>query len=197
MNATVDLIIRGGTVVNSNGRRAADVLIGASRILALIEPGEALVTATPAARVIDATGKLVLPGGVDPHCHVATSLGEFTTTDDYQQTSTAALHGGTTTIVDFAIPGDHQTPVQAVAERTELAKQARCSVALHGCVRRPGPDTATQLTELAANGVTTVKLFTTYRDLMMVGPDDILAIMKTMRELGGLTYVHAESNYII
>jgi dihydropyrimidinase len=196
MNATVDLIIRGGTVVNSNGRRAADVLIGDGRILALVEPGEQHVN-TSTAQVIDATGKLVLPGGVDPHCHVATALGEFTTADDYQQTSTAALHGGTTTIVDFAIPGDHQTPVEAVAERTKLAEQSRCSVALHGCVRKPNADTAAQLTELAAGGVTTVKLFTTYRDLMMVGPDDILAIMKTMRKLGGLTYVHAESNHII
>lgn len=193
---SVDLIISGGTVVNADGRRPATVVVGDGRVTALLEPG----TTPPGsehATVIDATGKLVLPGGVDPHCHVATALGEFTTIDDYRLTSTAALYGGTTTIVDFAIPDDDQTPVDAVVRRGELAQQARCSVALHACVRTWTDDTAHQLRVLAKDGVSTVKLFTTYRDLMMVGPDEILAVMRTMNEVGGLTYVHAESNHLI
>lgn len=193
---SVDLIITGGTVVNADGRRAATVVVGDGRVTALVEPG-ATVPDGADATVIDAAGKLVLPGGVDPHCHVATALGEFTTIDDYRLTSTAALYGGTTTIVDFAIPDDDQTPTDAVELRGQLAEQARCSVALHACVRDWTQDTPHQLAMLAKDGVTTVKLFTTYRDLMMLGPDEILAVMRTMSEVGGLTYVHAESNHLI
>jgi dihydropyrimidinase len=195
--STPDLIISGGTVVNANGRTAATVVVGDGRILALVEPGEPVPGATDATTVIDATGKLVLPGGVDPHCHVATALGEFSTTDDYRQTSSAALYGGTTTIVDFAIPNRDQTTVEAVAERTGLATESRCSVALHACVREWDDTTADQLRALAADGVVTVKLFTTYRDLLMVSSDTVLAVLSTMRDIGGLTYVHAESNHII
>jgi dihydropyrimidinase len=197
MSTSVDLIIEGGTVVNAGGRSAATVVVGGGRILALTEPGASVAGVTGATEVIDATGRLVLPGGVDPHCHVETALGEFTTTDDYERTSVAALHGGTTTIVDFGIPTAGQTPTEAIALRTELAATARCSVALHACVRHWDDTTADRLRELAAGGVTTVKLFTTYRDLLMVGPGEVLAVMRTMREIGGLTYVHAESNHII
>lgn len=190
----VDLVVRGGTVVNADGRRHATVLVGQGRVVALLDPSAPV----PSGReVIDATGLLVLPGGVDPHCHVDTALGEFTTIDSYEQTSSAALYGGTTTIVDFAIPADDQTPTEAVAHRSELAQNARCSVALHACVRRWDDTTADQLRALADDGVTTVKLFTTYRDMMMVSPDVILAVMKTMESFGGLTYVHAESNHLI
>jgi dihydropyrimidinase len=194
---SVDLIIRGGTVVNADGRSRATVVIGGGRILALTDPSAEIAGVTDATEVIDATGKLVLPGGVDPHCHVDTALGEFTTTDDYAQTSIAALHGGTTTIVDFGIPAAGQTTVEAITRRTELARGARCSVALHACVREWKQNTADQLRELADGGVTTVKLFTTYRDLLMVSSDTVLAVLRTMREIGGLTYVHAESNHII
>lgn len=194
---SVDLIIRGGTVVNAAGRSPATVAIGGGRILALADPAAEIAGVTDATEVIDATGRLVLPGGVDPHCHVDTALGEFTTTDDYTRTSIAALHGGTTTIVDFAIPTTGQTSSEAVAHRTELARTARCPVALHACVRDWNATTADQLRELAVGGVTTVKIFTTYRDLLMVGPDTMLAVLRTMREIGGLTYVHAESNHII
>lgn len=192
----VDLIVRGGTVVNADGRRPVDVLVGGGKVLAVVDPTADLPVATQP-EVIDATGLLVLPGGVDPHCHVMTELGEFTTTDDYEQTSTAALWGGTTTIVDFAIPADGQTPLEAARWRSARAADARCSVALHACVRRWDDTVAGQLRQLAAEGITTVKLFTTYRELMMVGPDAMLAVMKVMRDLGGLTYVHAESNHII
>lgn len=197
MNAPVELVIRGGMVVNANGRFEATVVVGDGKIQALLDSGAEVSGITEATEVIDGSGLLVLPGGVDPHCHVATALGEFNTTDDYQQTSTAALFGGTTTIVDFAIPNEGDTSLEAVAKRSELARQSRCSVALHACVREWDAGTAEQLKTLAADGVVTVKLFTTYRDLLMASSDTVLAVLQTMRELGGLTYVHAESNHII
>ena len=197
MSTQTDLIISGGTIVNASGRSRGTVVVGGGRILALLEPGAEVSGVTADTQIIDATGKLILPGGVDPHCHVDTALGEFTTTDDYRQTSTAALYGGTTTIVDFAIPGADQTPVQAVAARTALAQNSRCWVALHACLRDWDDTSADQLRELAGQGVVTVKIFTTYRDLLMVSSDVVLKVLQAMRGIGGLTYVHAESNHII
>jgi dihydropyrimidinase len=197
LNTPVELVIRGGIVVNSGGRSAATVVIGGGKILALLDPDADVYDQTEATEVIDATGRLVLPGGVDPHCHVATALGEFSTTDDYKQTSTAALHGGTTTIIDFAIPDKGETSLEAVKKRSTMAEQSRCSVALHACVREWDASTADQLRTLAADGVVTVKLFTTYRDLLMVSSDTVLSVLETMRDIGGLTYIHAESNHII
>ncbi len=193
--AKVDLIVTGGTIVNSDGRFVADIVVSDGVVQQLIKPGSGQFLA--ADKAIDATGLLVLPGGVDPHCHVDTKLGEFATVDDYRSASIAAIWGGTTTIVDFAFPSDGQGPLAAVRQRSVEAAEARCSVALHACVRQWEDSVPDQLRQLAAEGVTTVKLFTTYRDLMMLNADEILAVMKVMRDSGGLTYVHAESNHII
>ena len=119
MSRIPDLVIAHGTVVNSFGRRHAHVVVRDGRIEQLIDAAEPV----PAAgRTIDATGRLVVPGGVDGHCHVAQVTGRFRTLDDYRTTSTAALWGGTTTIIDFGIPRDAQeTPLAAVLHKKELA----------------------------------------------------------------------------
>ena len=99
MNAA-DLVIRNGTVVSAESAGLADVVISGGRVQALAEPG----TPVPGdVAELDATGRLVLPGGVDPHCHVGFTSGVYTTLDDYGQATAAAVFGGTTTIADFAI----------------------------------------------------------------------------------------------
>lgn len=102
-----ELVVRGGTVVEAGWSAPADVFVAGGVVIALAEPG------TPApgtATEIDATGRLVMPGGVDPHCHVGFTSGDFTSLDDYTQCTTAAVFGGTTTIVDFAIPDPASRP---------------------------------------------------------------------------------------
>ena len=108
-----DLVIRNGTVVNSAWQGRADVLVRDGQVVAVAEPG----TRVPAgATEIDATGRLVLPGGVDPHCHVGFTSGEFTSLDDYRQATTAAVSGGTTSIVDFAIPRPGATAGRGIGD---------------------------------------------------------------------------------
>jgi len=107
------LLIRGGTVVNASGRCEASVLVENGLVAALLEPD---AEASTADQVVDATGMLVLPGGVDPHCHVGQRLGDISMLDTYELASTAALWGGTTTIIDFAIPEPGQTPLDAMAQ---------------------------------------------------------------------------------
>jgi dihydropyrimidinase len=190
----VDLVIHGGTVVHARGSGPATVTIADGRIRAVLDADAPL---PDHARAVDARGRLVLPGGVDPHCHVGQELGDYTALDDYETASRAALHGGTTTIVDFAIPTPGQTPLEAVVERRRLAGTSRCDTALHGCVIRWDDTTGDQIDAMVGMGVRTIKLFTTYRDVVMAEPDTVLEVMRRLQRSGGLAYVHAEADHVI
>lgn len=195
MSNQPELVISNATVVNSSGRRAAHIVVSGGRIAALVDAAQPVPAAD---RTIDATGKLVIPGGVDGHCHVAQVTGRFRTLDDYRTTSTAALWGGTTTIIDFGIPRDAQeTPLAAVLHKKELATESRCDVALHGAVISWDETVPWQLEQLAAEGVRSVKMYTTNRGTTMADGDTILKVMREMVRLDGLTYIHAEHDPII
>ncbi|TLM84233.1 amidohydrolase family protein [Pseudarthrobacter sp. NamE5] len=195
MSRQPDLVIANATVVNSFGRQNAHIVVQDGLIAGLVDTSEA---APPAARTIDAEGRLVVPGGVDGHCHVAQVTGRFRTLDDYRTTSIAALWGGTTTIIDFGIPRDAQeTPLVAVLHKKELAAQSRCDVALHGAVISWDETVPWQLEQLAAEGVRSVKMYTTNRGTTMADGDTILKVMREMVRLDGLTYIHAEHDPII
>lgn len=187
------IVIQGGTVVNATDARQATVVIDGGRVTAVMAPDTPIPALGRPPRMIDARGCYVLPGGVDPHVHVATSLGEYRTADGHAEASVAALAGGTTTIVDFAIPDGELNPLQAVDERIRLAAEARCSVALHGCVTQAfSGDLRQQLAGMVKRGIRSVKLFTTYRDAFMATDDQVFQVASFMRDAQGITYVHAE-----
>jgi dihydropyrimidinase len=195
MSRIPQLVIANGTVVNSFGRQHAHVVVVDGKISQLVDATE---PAPDAERTIDATGQLVIPGGVDGHCHVAQVTGRFRTLDDYRTTSTAALWGGTTTIIDFGIPRDaRETPLEAVLNKKALAQESRCDVALHGSVVSWDETVPWQLEQLAAEGVRSVKMYTTNRGTTMADGDTILKVMREMVRLDGLTYIHAEHDPII
>jgi dihydropyrimidinase len=195
MSHQPQLVIANATVVNSHGRRSAHVVVHDGRIARLVDAAGPVPAAD---RTIDAAGKLVIPGGVDGHCHVAQVTGRFRTLDDYRTTSTAALWGGTTTIIDFGIPRDAQeTPLAAALHKKELATESRCDVALHGAVVTWDETVPWQLEQLAAEGVRSVKMYTTNRGTTMADGDTILKVMREMVRLDGLTYIHAEHDPII
>jgi dihydropyrimidinase len=189
-----ELVVHGGTVVNAGGRGPATVVISRGRVVAVQDPSLPL---PPHERAVDATGALVIPGGVDPHCHIGQRLGPYQQLDDYVSASTAALYGGTTTVVDFAIPEPGQTPLAAAQERRQMATASRCDTALHGCVIRWDDSTDKQIAALAELGVRTIKLFTTYRNTVMAQPDTVLEVLRALHRQGGIAYVHAEANHVI
>ncbi|UKA75397.1 amidohydrolase family protein [Arthrobacter sp. FW306-07-I] len=195
MSHQPDLVIANATVVNSYGRQDAHIVVHQGKIAELVDAAQPVPAAD---RTVDATGKLVIPGGVDGHCHVAQVTGRFRTLDDYRTTSTAALWGGTTTIIDFGIPRDAQeTPLAAVLHKKELATQSRCDVALHGAVISWDETVPWQLEQLAAEGVRSVKMYTTNRGTTMADGDTIVKVMREMVRLDGLAYIHAEHDPII
>ncbi|WP_024799820.1 dihydropyrimidinase [Nocardia sp. BMG51109] len=193
MNAPV--VIRGGTVVEASWNGPADVLIRDGKIAALLKPGAAVPD--PAIRTVDATDRLVLPGGVDPHCHVGFTSGEFTSLDSYAECTTAAVFGGTTTIVDFAIPRPGRRPLDAAVAQRAKAGEGLCDSALHGCVVEWDDTTADQLKTMADSGIRTIKMFTTYAGESMANAHTILRTMQATRDLGGMVIIHCESDAII
>jgi dihydropyrimidinase len=189
-----ELIVRGGTVVDARWSGRADIIVAAGRVQAIVEPGTADEAGV---EVIDATGRLVLPGGVDPHCHVGFTSGSYTSLDNYAECTTAAIFGGTTTIVDFAIPRPGEVPAEVAWTQRAKATQGLCDSALHACVVEWDSTVPQQLADLAGAGIRTVKMFTTYRGESMANDDTILRVMATLRELDGMTIVHCEANHII
>ncbi len=202
-----DLIIRGDRVVTPNGVQAADVAVAGGTIQAITAPGAFGDDA--AGRVVDATGKIVMPGGIDPHVHCAWHIpaleegGEPTMSGSPSLVSRAALHGGTTTMIDFAFwePGES---VQQTFERRDRdwAGQCHCDYAYHLMLRAdPPPELLPQIGEAIQAGNPTVKIFTTditpSRRGRMVDFGDIWEVFKVLSAEGGLGVIHAEDNDIV
>jgi dihydropyrimidinase len=196
VSTSFDLIVRGGTVVTEASAALADLAVTAGKIAAIAAPG----VLDRASQEIDATGRLVMPGGVDPHVHAEMHLGEFTTLDDFETATMAAAMGGTTTIVDFAIPQPRmvQSPAAAADARAELASGAAVvDVGFHAAVAHADETALEQLPGLAEKGLTTVKMFTIYRDLVMLPLDEVHETLRVVRDTGTVALVHAESPHIV
>jgi dihydropyrimidinase len=181
--------IQGGTVVTASEQFAADVYIRDGVIVGL---GLGLELA--ADEVIDATGCLILPGGVDPHVHLDfPSLGTRTI-DDTESGTAAAAQGGTTTVINFApqLQGEH---LLASLERCmdQAEGNAIIDYGYHVVVTQLPEPRLPELDQLVAAGVSSVKLFMAYPGEFMVDDATILTIMERTGEAGGLTMVHAEN----
>ncbi|MFE6996141.1 dihydroorotase family protein [Microbacterium sp. NPDC057659] len=194
---TFDLLITNATIVNADGAVRASIGIEDGTVTALLAP-DAVVP--DAVRTIDANGLVAIPGGVDGHCHAEQTTGAYRSLDTYASTTSAALRGGTTTIIDFGIPdGTGQTPIEALERKIHLVSEngARCDVALHGSVITWDDSTSAQLERMAELGVHSVKMYTTNRGSTMSDDDTIVRVLHEMVRLDGLAYIHAEHDGII
>ncbi len=201
-----DLVITGDRVVTPNGVQAADIAISGETIQAIAAPGS--FGAEAAGRVIDATGKIVMPGGIDPHVHCAWYIpaldgGEPTPSGPPSQVSRAALHGGTTTMIDFAAWAPGETVQQTFERRDEdWVGQCHCDYSYHLMLQGdPPPELPGQIGEAIQAGYPTVKIFTTditpSRRGRMVDFGDIWEVFKVLSAEGGLGVIHAEDNDIV
>jgi dihydropyrimidinase len=190
----MSICIKRGTVVNGDGSRKADVLIEGGLISRVA--GEIVPPAD--CREIDADGLLVIPGGIDPHTHLAMPAGELRAADDFEGGGRAALAGGTTTVIDFVNPLRGQSFLQAFEQWMGLAKKATCNYSFHVTVSWFDDIVAGEMRVLAKEkGVNSFKHFTTYRDAVMLPPEQMMQSFELVRELGGLCTVHAENDEII
>jgi dihydropyrimidinase len=186
-----DLVIRGGTVVTPSARFRADVGVRGGKIATL---GERL----DGDELIDAAGRLVMPGGIETHCHIAqeSSTGMMTA-DDYESGSVAAAFGGNTTIVPFAAQQPGQSPREVLRIYDERARKSVLDFSYHLIVSDPGVlGFDDEMRAVFERGVTSFKVFLTY-DRIMLSDERFLAVLATAREHGALTMVHAENNALV
>lgn len=192
-------LIKGGTVVAPTGTSFAEVLIDGEHIAAVLQPASDIaVAAESSAKVIDATDKLVVPGGVDVHTHMELPFGGTQASDDFESGTLAAAWGGTTTIIDFAV----QRYGEAIRESldTWLAKAAgKCAIdyGFHMIVGDVNNDSLKEMDALVNEGITSFKLFMAYPGVFYSDDGQILRAMQQASSNGGLIMMHAENGLAI
>jgi dihydropyrimidinase len=190
---TRKLLIRGGTVVTSNGTSVADVLVTGPSIA-----GVGRGFATGDLEVLDARGLLVIPGGIDSHVHLEARTQGQRTADDFFTGTRAAAFGGTTTIIDFCYQEIGRPLIDGVAARRSAADgRAVIDYAFHLVVKKLDDSTVSELDEVVASGVTSFKAYMAYpRRGLMADDATLFRLFKRAAVLGALPVVHAESGLV-
>ncbi|CAN5920911.1 dihydropyrimidinase [soil metagenome] len=183
-------LIKGGTVVTASDTYAADVWIENDKIAAIAAPG----TIPGAADVtIDAKGQYVIPGGIDCHTHMSLPFGGTTASDDFDTGTYAAAHGGTTTIVDFAIQSKGSSMRAGLdAWHAKAEGKAAIDYGFHMIMTEANPDTLAEMSDMIREGVTSFKMFMAYPGVFLVDDQQIFRAMLRAGELGALITMHAE-----
>src|SRR5438270_11532503 len=183
------VLIKGGLVVTASDSTVADVFVDDERISLI---GEDLDV--QADKVIDAAGKYVLPGCIDPHTHLDMPFGGTVTIDDVESGQTSAAFGGTTTHVDFVIQPKGMTFAQALDEwHAKREGKALIDNGFHMAVTdMVEGGTLEELAALPEQGITSYKLFMAYKGAIMVDDETLFRVMQVAAESGALVMVHAE-----
>jgi len=187
------LLITHGTIVTATDLYRGDVFIEGEKITTI---GTAL--AMQADRVIDATGKYLLPGGVDVHTHLDMPFGGTTSADDFESGTIAAAHGGTTTIVDFAIQYKGQTLHHAWETwAKKAAGKAAIDYGFHMIITDLSDQVEQEMDALVRQGITSFKLFMAYPGVFMLDDASIFQALLRTGTNGGTICMHAENGGVI
>ncbi|WP_423206925.1 dihydropyrimidinase [Paracoccus yeei] len=183
-------VIRGGTVVTADLTYKADVLVEDGRIAAI---GEGLA----GDRVLDASGCYVMPGGIDPHTHLEMPFMGTYSADDFESGTRAALAGGTTMVVDFALPSPGQGLMDALKVWDNKTARAHCDYSFHMAVTWWDQQVFDEMAEVVGRGITSFKHFMAYKGALMVNDDEMFASFRRVGDLGGVALVHAENGDVV
>ncbi len=192
-------LISGGTILSPTGRTAGDVLVDGETIAAVLAPGQAEAIGIAPVRTIDATGKYVLPGGVDVHTHMELPFGGTAASDTFETGTTAAAWGGVTTIVDFAVQRTGERVQDGLADWHSKA-DGNCAIdyGFHMIIGGVDDDALKAMTYLVDNeGITSFKLFMAYPGVFYADDGQILRAMQNAGESGAMMMMHAENGIAI
>lgn len=193
-------VVQGGLVITAADEMHADVLVEDGRVAALAAHGSESADGwrESADRVIDATGKYVIPGGVDAHTHLDFPFGGTFSSDNFETGTRAAAWGGTTTLVDFAVQSRGKS-LRAGLDTWHAKSDAQCAIdyAFHMILSDVNEHTLKEMDLLVAEGVTSFKLFTAYPGVFYSDDGQILRAMQRSADNGGLVMMHAENGIAI
>jgi dihydropyrimidinase len=178
--------IVGGKIVTAIDEFEADLWIEDEQILKI---GDADLIAD---KEIHATGKLVMPGGIDPHVHMHLPTPAGFSSDDFRTGSIAALHGGTTTLIDFVTPMPGQSLIEALEQRKREAASSLIDYSFHVSPIEWTENTACEIEACMKAGVTSFKVYMAYKKAVGLEDDALYNVLKTVGKLGGMVTVHAE-----
>ena len=185
-----DSIIVGGTVVTATDTYVADVAISGGKIFAI---GKDLPRENTR-KLVDAAGKYVMPGGIDVHTHLDMPFGGTTSADDFDTGTRAALFGGTTTLIDFAIQYKGQSLRHAFDTWMEKASNKAVSdYAFHCIITDLADARLEEVNALVREGVTSFKLFMAYPGVFMLDDASIFKVFRSAAKQGALVCMHAEN----
>ncbi|GGR24025.1 dihydropyrimidinase [Streptomyces roseolus] len=191
-------LIRGGLVVTASDELHADVLVEDGRVAVLAAHGSGAAAGLTADRVLDATGRYVIPGGVDAHTHMELPFGGTFASDTFETGTRAAAWGGTTTIVDFAVQAQGESLQAGLNAWLEKA-DGNCAIdyGFHMIMSDVNEATLKEMPKLIEHGVPSFKLFMAYPGVFYSDDGQILRAMQVAGETGGLIMMHAENGIAI
>jgi dihydropyrimidinase len=190
----MSLLIRNGEIVTATERYVADIYVENETISAI---GQNL-TAPAGAEVIDATGKYVFPGFIDPHTHIYLPFMGTYSKDTYTTGTQAALVGGTTTIFDMVCPSRAMSAKEGFDTwSAQAAGKACCDYSYHMGVTRWNEAAADQLRDIVAAGVSSFKVFLAYKGAFGIDDTELYATLKLAKELGVIVTAHCENETLV
>lgn len=186
------LIIKSGTLITPSETYSADILVEGEKIIAIGTNLE-----VPGAQIVEAAGKLVMPGGVDPHTHFDLPMFGTVSSDDHYTGHKAAAFGGTTTVLDF-VPQEPAGLEQSVeAWRAKADPKAAIDFGFHMNITHYDTKVETEIPRLIEMGITTLKVFTAYNGRLRLQDGEIFQVLRLARQHGLLTMIHAENGDVI
>jgi dihydropyrimidinase len=187
------LLIRGGRIITPTDDYTGDIY-AESETITRIEPHIDDKLVAPGAEIIEARGKYVFPGFIDPHVHIYLPFMGTYAADDYESASKAALVGGTTTLIEMVCPGLSDQPVEAFELwKSKAEGRAAVDFTFHMSVVRFEPQIRDQFREIVKAGVASFKVFLAYKGALNLSDEDLFAAMKLAKELGVIVTAHCEN----
>ncbi|HET9523024.1 MAG TPA: amidohydrolase family protein, partial [Terrimicrobiaceae bacterium] len=188
------LLIKNGEIVTGDSRYVADIWCERETITRIdrdIDPA-------PGTVVVDAAGKYVFPGFIDPHTHIYLPFMGTYSKDDYETGTKAALVGGTTTIFDMCCPSRAMEPTEGYETwKAQAAGRAACDYSFHMGVTKFDSRSGAQLSEIVSAGVQSFKIFLAYKGALGIDDAELFQALRLARELGVVTTAHCENETLV
>lgn len=189
------LLIKGGEIVNATDKILADIYCEnetITRIASTIDDHEI----DKETEIIDARGKLVFPGFIDPHTHLYLPLPQTSVADNFKSGTKAALCGGTTTVFDFIGPNRNESPIEAQSRWEKEASQSYCDVGFHLAISQLNENTEMEIRQIVADGHRSFKVYLAY-EAIGVNDSTLFRTLELAKELGVLTLAHCENEALV